>query len=234
MAILFLLIICLMMTVGTFLITSIEETYANSFISDMARFEVELNNSNVLSSNVVSEDEAYKDELFKVFKTYYQIDGTTKKGYLLSDTGKIILPRDKALLNEVIEVTNNIILAESGKIGNLSLEGEYFDYAKPVVIGSNVWIGGSVCVMPGVTIGDGAIVGSRSVVTKDVEPYTIVAGSPAKVIRKRFDDETIAKLLEVKWWDLPDEEVEKLLPDMIAGNLEVFIEKAQKAKEECI
>ena len=111
-----------------------------------------------------------------------------------------------------------------------------FDVEKkgPTIVGNDVWLGYQSLIMPGVTIGDGAIVGSRSVVTKDVEPYTIVAGSPAKVIRKRFDDETIAKLLEVKWWDLPDEEVEKLLPDMIAGNLEVFIEKAQKAKEECI
>ena len=122
-----------MMTVGTFLIRSIEETYSNSFSSDMARFETDLDNSNVLSATVVTKDEAYKDELFKVFKTYYQIDGTTKKGYLLSGTGVILLPTDKAILNEPLEITNNIILAESGKVGNLNLEGEYFDYAKPVL-----------------------------------------------------------------------------------------------------
>ena len=63
-----------------------------------------------------------------------------------------------------------------------------------------------------------------------MEPYTIVAGSPAIVIRKRSDDETIEKLLELKWWDLPDEEVEKLLPDLIQGNLDAFIEKGMKAK----
>ena len=83
--------------------------------------------------------------------------------------------------------------------------------------------------MPGVTIGDGAIIGSRSVVTRDVEPYTIVAGVPAKPVRKRFDDETIAGLLEVRWWDLPDEEVEKLLPDLVAGNVDSFLEKARAA-----
>lgn len=138
MAILFLLIICLMMTVGTFLITTIEDTYSNSFISDMARFEAELNNSKILSANVVSNDEEYKDELFKVFKTYYQIDGTTKKGYLLSDTGAIILPKDKAILNEALEITDNIVLAESGKVGNLNLEAEYFDYAKPIMINDEV------------------------------------------------------------------------------------------------
>lgn len=133
MAILFLLIICLMMTVGTFLIRSIEETYSNSFISDMVRFENELNNSNVLSADVVAVDETYKDELFKVFKTYYQIDGTTKKGYLLSETGKIVLPTDKAFIDETLEITDNIILAESGKVGSLNLEADYFDYAKPVM-----------------------------------------------------------------------------------------------------
>lgn len=108
-----------------------------------------------------------------------------------------------------------------------------FDVEKkgPTIVGNDVWLGYQSLIMPGVTIGDGAIIGSRSVVTKDVEPYTIVAGSPARVIRKRFDDETIEKLLELKWWDLPDEEVEKLLPDLIQGNLDAFIEKGMKAKE---
>ena len=96
-------------------------------------------------------------------------------------------------------------------------------------MGNDVWLGYQSLIMPGVTIGDGAIIGSRSVVTKDVEPYTIVAGAPAKVVRKRFDEETIAKLLEVKWWDLPDEEVEKLLPDIVQGNMDSLIEKARAA-----
>ena len=65
--------------------------------------------------------------------------------------------------------------------------------------------------------------------TKDVPAYTIVAGAPAKVIRKRFDEETIARLLEVRWWDLPDEEVEKLLPDIVQGNVDSLIEKAGAA-----
>ena len=97
------------------------------------------------------------------------------------------------------------------------------------MVGNDVWLGYQSLIMPGVTIGDGAIIGSRSVVTKDVEPYTIVAGAPAKVVRKRFDEETIAKLLEVKWWDLPDEEVEKLLPDIVQGNMDSLIEKARAA-----
>ena len=98
-------------------------------------------------------------------------------------------------------------------------------------MGNDVWLGYQCLIMPGVTIGDGAVIGSRSVVTKDVPPYTIVAGVPAKEVRKRFDEDTIAGLLEVKWWDLPDEEVEKLLPDLIAGNAERFIEGARAARK---
>ena len=98
-------------------------------------------------------------------------------------------------------------------------------------MGNDVWLGYQSLIMPGVTIGDGAIIGSRSVVTKDVPPYTVVAGTPAREVRKRYDDETIAALLEVKWWDLPDAEVEKLLPDLIQGNMESFLEKARAARK---
>ena len=106
-----------------------------------------------------------------------------------------------------------------------------FDVEKKgaTIVGNDVWLGYQCLIMPGVTIGDGAIIGSRSVVTKDVPPYTIVAGVPAKEVRKRFDEDTIAKLLEVKWWDLPDEEVEKMLPDLVAGNVDSFVEKAGAA-----
>lgn len=69
------------------------------------------------------------------------------------------------------------------------------------VIGNDVWIGNGVTIMQGVKIGDGTIIGTNSLVTKDVEPYTIVGGNPAREIRKRFDDETIQFLLALKWWD---------------------------------
>lgn len=69
------------------------------------------------------------------------------------------------------------------------------------IIGNDVWIGNDVTFMPGIKVGDGAIIASKSVVTKDVEPYSIVGGNPAQIIRKRFSDEVIDKLLEIKWWN---------------------------------
>ena len=76
-----------------------------------------------------------------------------------------------------------------------------WDNKGDIVVGNDVWIGYEAVILSGVTIGDGAIVGARAVVTRDVPPYTIVGGVPAKPIRKRFDDETIEKLLRLRWWD---------------------------------
>lgn len=75
-------------------------------------------------------------------------------------------------------------------------------------------------VMPGVSIGDGAIIAAYSVVTKDVAPYTIVGGNPAKLIRKRFDEELAALLLELRWWDLPPEQLVEFLPTLCDSGLE--------------
>lgn len=81
-----------------------------------------------------------------------------------------------------------------------------------IVIGNDVWIGRESVIMPGVHIGDGAIVGAYSVVTKDVAPYSVVGGNPAKFIKKRFDDELIEVLLKLKWWDFDEEKLVEVLP----------------------
>ena len=89
-----------------------------------------------------------------------------------------------------------------------------------IIIGNDVWIGYEAVILSGVTIGDGAIIGTHAVVTKDVPPYTIVGGVPAKPIRKRFNDKTIARLLELKWWDWPEERIKANLEIIQFGRID--------------
>jgi acetyltransferase-like isoleucine patch superfamily enzyme len=88
-----------------------------------------------------------------------------------------------------------------------------------VVIGNDVWIGIGATIMSGVTIGDGAAIAARAVVTRDVEPYCIVGGNPARLIRKRFDDETIRALLEIRWWDWPVDRMRENLTILMSNNI---------------
>ena len=95
-----------------------------------------------------------------------------------------------------------------------------WDQKGDIIIGNDVWIGYEAVILSGVTIGDGAVIGCRAVVTKDIPPYTIVGGVPAKPIRKRFDEETIKELQKIKWWDWPEEKIAGKIPAIQAGNLE--------------
>ncbi len=100
-----------------------------------------------------------------------------------------------------------------------------WDNKGDIIVGNDVWIGFEAVILSGVTIGDGAIIGARAVVTKDVPPYTIVGGVPAKPIRKRFDDRTIEKLLSLRWWDRDETTVKKAIPAIRSGNVDA-LEKA--------
>ena len=100
------------------------------------------------------------------------------------------------------------------------------------VIGNDVWIGQNAVILPGVHIGDGAIVGANSVVGSNILPYTVAAGNPARAIRKRFDNELIGLLLEFKWWDKSIEEINGLIPILTSGDQEkVRGEIKRRAKE---
>jgi acetyltransferase-like isoleucine patch superfamily enzyme len=88
-------------------------------------------------------------------------------------------------------------------------DNEYFDHHKIVNIGNDVWIGANVYIKNGVSIGDGAVIAAGSVVTKDVDPYAIVGGAPAKLIRFRFEQEIIDRLLMIQWWNWNDEQLQK-------------------------
>jgi virginiamycin A acetyltransferase len=95
-----------------------------------------------------------------------------------------------------------------------------WDNKGDTVIGSDVWIGYESVIMQGVHIGDGAIIGTRAVVTKDVEPYSIIGGVPAKEIKKRFDTETIKELLKIRWWDWPEQKVKENICHIRNGEID--------------
>lgn len=93
-----------------------------------------------------------------------------------------------------------------------------------IIISNDVWIGFEALILAGVSIGDGAIIGSRAVVTKDVPSYTIAAGVPARPIRKRFDDDTISNLIKIKWWNWPDEIITENIQAIQSGNITKLME----------
>lgn len=94
-----------------------------------------------------------------------------------------------------------------------------FRSAGDTVVGNDVWIGSEAVIMPGVRIGDGAVIGTRSLVTRDVEPYAIVGGNPARLLRKRFGDADIARLLELRWWDWSDAALQAAMPILTSGDI---------------
>lgn len=96
---------------------------------------------------------------------------------------------------------------------NLPIKGD-------TVIGNDVWIGQNVTVMPGVHIGNGAIIGTNSTVASDIPPYAVAVGNPARVIRRRFDDDTIALLERLQWWNLPVEEIDALMPLLTCSDMD--------------
>lgn len=98
-----------------------------------------------------------------------------------------------------------------------AMEGKTYPYKGDTIIGNDVWIGHNATIMPGITIGDGAIISTNATVTRDVEPYTIVGGNPAKAIRKRFSEEQIEILLQLKWWDWDLEKITQSV-QILTGN----------------
>ena len=109
-------------------------------------------------------------------------------------------------------VTGGIVFPEDKRVDYM--------YSKPVTIGNDVWIGMNAVLMDGITIGDGAVIGAGAIVTHDVPPYAVAMGVPARVTRYRFDEETIRRLLRVRWWDQPDEVILSLKMDDVEGCLQ--------------
>lgn len=103
-----------------------------------------------------------------------------------------------------------------------------WDNKGDIVIGSDVWIGYEALILSGVTVGDGAIIGSRAVVTKDVPPYTIVGGVPAKPIRRRFDGAVIERLEKLRWWDWDIETIRRSIPAIQSGDIAALERMAER------
>ena len=99
------------------------------------------------------------------------------------------------------------------------------------MVGNDVWIGRESVILPGVHIGDGAIVAACSVVTRDVPPYTLAGGNPAREIRKRFDPELTGLLLELRWWDFPPERLDAFLPVLCSSDLDAVRETLRRMLE---
>jgi virginiamycin A acetyltransferase len=118
--------------------------------------------------------------------------------------------------NHLTDAVSTFPFAIFGHGWENAMEGKSYPSRGNTIIGNDVWIGYGATIMAGVTIGDGAIIATKSVITKDVPPYTIVGGNPAREIRKRFSEEEIDRLLELRWWDWPVEKITENL-GMLTG-----------------
>ena len=94
-----------------------------------------------------------------------------------------------------------------------------------VVIGNDVWIGAEVTIFSGVIIGDGSIIGAKSVVAKNIPPYCVAVGNPVKIVKKRFSDCVIEKLLSIRWWDWDDEKIRQNIPLILGGDINQFVKE---------
>ena len=100
----------------------------------------------------------------------------------------------------------------------------------PIIIGNDVWIASNVKIKQGVTIGDGAVLATECFVTKDVPPYAVVGGNPAKIIKYRFTEEQIADLIKIQWWNWPDAEIKEIVPLLTSSNIDELIRVTKEKK----
>ena len=166
----------------------------------------------VKNTNIIVGDYTYYDD----FESVENFEKNVK--YLFDFTGdKLIIGKFCMIASDVIFIMNGanhltdaistFPFAIFGEDWSNAMAGKEYPSKGNTNVGNDVWIGYGATIMPGITIGDGAIIATKSVVTKNVEPYAIVGGNPAKEIRKRFSEEEIKELLEIKWWDWPIEKI---------------------------
>lgn len=122
--------------------------------------------------------------------------------------------------NHLTDAFSTYPFAIFGKGWENAMEGREYPHKGDLIIGNDVWIGHNATIMAGVKIGDGAIIATNATVVKDVPPYTVVGGNPAKEIKKRFADEVIEELLKLKWWDWEVEKITKYLQALTGNDIE--------------
>ena len=179
----------------------------------------------VKNPNIVVGDYTYYDD----FETVENFEKNVK--YLFDFTGdKLIIGKFCMIASDVTFIMNGANhlnksistypFAIFGEDWSSAMDGKEYPVKGNTVIGNDVWIGYGATIMPGVTIGDGSIIATKSVVTKDVAPYSIVGGSPAKEIKKRFPEDKIDELLSIKWWDWPIEKITENVQNITGLDIE--------------
>lgn len=178
----------------------------------------------ITNPNIIVGDYTYYDD-FETVENFeknvkYHFDFTGDK--LIIGKFCMIASGVSFIMNGANHLTDAISTYPFAIFGNgweKAMEGKSYPNKGNTVIGNDVWIGHNATIMSGVTIGDGAIIATNSTVVKDVAPYTVVGGNPASEIKKRFDEETIERLLHLKWWDWPIEKITKNLQNLTSNRI---------------
>jgi virginiamycin A acetyltransferase len=181
----------------------------------------------IKNSNIIVGDYTYYDDFEDVMNfeknVKYHFDFTGDK--LIIGKFCMIASDVTFIMNGANHLTHAVTTYPFAIFGNgweNAMEGKTYPSKGNIVVGNDVWIGYNATIMAGVTIGDGAIIGTNSVVTKDVEPYAIVGGNPAKLIKKRFSEEEVKDLLEIKWWDWEIEKITRNVQYLTDNNIEAL------------
>jgi virginiamycin A acetyltransferase len=182
----------------------------------------------VKNPNIIVGDYTYYDD----FENVENFEKNVK--YLFDFTGDkliigkfcIIASGVSFIMNGANHLTDSISTYPFAVFGNgweNAMDGKAYPYKGDTVIGNDVWIGYNATIMAGVNIGDGAIIAANSTVTKDVDPYSIVGGNPAREIRKRFPDDVIRKLLDLRWWDWDADKITRNVQYLTDPNIEKLL-----------
>ncbi|WP_376747113.1 CatB-related O-acetyltransferase [Chryseobacterium binzhouense] len=166
---------------------------------------------NMIGKNAVLINSSLQD--FSYISDFSVVNGT-EIGKYCSIGPNVRIGPGKHPTHTIVSTHPSIYSNPSNLLKNYS-KADHFFYEKKVVIGNDVWIGANAVILDGVKIADGAIVGANSVVTTDVEPYAIVIGTPAKIVKYRFTDDEIAFLMNLKWWDKGDEWIRSNIKDLL-------------------